>query len=777
MLYKSVSYGKVGEFGAIALLLAAGIFTRLSWSADPFPGTKPLTWQGDIASRMIEQLDAFLLKKTSRIARQRRSLWELRGNSDDELTDFLERRRRNLRHILGVRDERVATPRLELIATVDRPAVAATAEGYTVFYVRWPTVRDVHGSGLLLEPTRPAIGNVIALPDAGQTPEMIVGLQKGVPPASQFARRLAQAGFRVVVPRLISRRVEARNGRAKMTDREYVYRISFELGRHPIGYELQSIFAVVDWFQRDTRRELEIGVLGWGEGGLLAFHAGALDSRIAAVGVSGYFGDRRVMWREPIDRNVFGYLKTFGDAETARLIAPRKLIIETSPAPRFEFPAGQGGAPGKLISPTVEEAEAELERARKLAGPMAPQDWTQLFDPPVRPQVPFWSDSALQAFARELAAESELPTTHVLPRPFPKLLPTDSFRNRQLHELERDSEWLLRESAKVRRQYWSKAKYDSLDSYKQSIRQYRENLKHRITGALPDSLVDPDVRTRPIYDRPGWRGYEVVLDVFPDVFAYGILLWPKDIQPGEKRPVVVCQHGLEGRPQETIEGNHRAYHDFAAKLADEGFIVFAPQNCYIFGDRFRTLQRKANPLGHTLFALILSHHDQITRWLASLPNVDPQRIGFYGLSYGGKTAMRIPSLLDRYCLSICSADFNEWIWKIVSTRDRYSYVWTGEYEIFEFDLGSTFNHAEMAALIAPRPFMVERGHFDGVSSDEMVAYEFAKVRHLYAARLGIPDRCRIEWFVGPHTIHGKGTFEFLRRHLQWPRGVHGSKSD
>ena len=66
----------------------------------------------------------------------------------------------------------------------------------------------------------------------------------------------------------------------------------------------------------------------------------------------------------------------------------------------------------------------------------------------------------------------------------------------------------------------------------------------------------------------------------------------------------------------------------------------------------------------------------------------------------------------------------------------------GEYEIFEFDLGSTFNYAEMAALIAPRPFMVERGHFDGVAPDEAVAYEFAKVRHLYDAKLGIGDRCR-----------------------------------
>jgi hypothetical protein len=156
-------------------------------------------------------------------------------------------------------------------------------------------------------------------------------------------------------------------------------------------------------------------------------------------------------------------------------------------------------------------------------------------------------------------------------------------------------------------------------------------------------------------------------------------------------------------------------------------------------------------------------------WLSTLPCVDPARIAFYGLSYGGKSAMRIPPLVPNYCLSICSADFNEWVWKNASTRSTYSYVWTGEYEIFEFDLGSTFNYAEMAALIAPRPFMVERGHFDGVAPDEMVGHEFAKVRHLYAAKLGIGDRCEIEWFVGPHTIHGQGTFEFLHEHLQWPR--------
>jgi hypothetical protein len=35
-------------------------------------------------------------------------------------------------------------------------------------------------------------------------------------------------------------------------------------------------------------------------------------------------------------------------------------------------------------------------------------------------------------------------------------------------------------------------------------------------------------------------------------------------------------------------------------------------------------------------------------------------------------------------------------------------------------------------------------------------------------KLGIPDRAEIEWFDGPHTVNGAGTFRFLHKHLRWP---------
>ena len=82
------------------------------------------------------------------------------------------------------------------------------------------------------------------------------------------------------------------------------------------------------------------------------------------------------------------------------------------------------------------------------------------------------------------------------------------------------------------------------------------------------------------------------MDLGPDLFAYGVLLVPEDLATGERRPVVVCQHGLEGRPQVVVHPKEDTefYHSYGARLADLGFIVYAPQNPYIGGDNFRLLQ-------------------------------------------------------------------------------------------------------------------------------------------------------------------------------------------
>ncbi len=325
--------------------------------------------------------------------------------------------------------------------------------------------------------------------------------------------------------------------------------------------------------------------------------------------------------------------------------------------------------------------------------------------------------------------------------------------------------------SEARRQefFWSKLDTSSVEKYQASAQPLRDYFWEEVIGKLPAPELPANPRSRQVYDEPKWKGYEVMLDVYADVFAYGILLLPKDLKPGEKRPVVVCQHGLEGRPSDVVDPRKKTvYNSFGAQLADRGFIVYAPQNPYIGGNNFRQLQRKANPLKLTVFSFIVRQHERTLDWLAALPFVDADRIGFYGLSYGGETAMRVPSILPRYALSICSADFNRFTWKTVSLDLPASYMLVATYEIFDFNMGNTFSHAEMAALIAPRPFMVERGHDDGVGIDEWVDSEYATVRRLYS-RLKIPERTEIEFFAGGHEIHGQGTFAFLHKHLNWPK--------
>ncbi len=762
----------------ILTCVVLGLFTGVTAGAQefgpPLPGTKPLTMTGDIASELVAGADRFLLRQIEESAAKRASYWKRDFSSVEAYQASVEPNRKRLAHILGVRDARVAAGKRKYARSlVGDGGSLAIHGGYDIRSVTWTAFGDVEGEGLVLFPgagKQGIPGIVVVIPDAGQTPEQLVGLVEGLPPESQVARRLADNGYHVIVPSLIDRTIEARNGRAKLTNREFLYRSAFELGRHLIGYEVQKVLGLIDALKGDgLDQQSRLVIFGYGEGGMIALYAAAIDPRIEAVGVSGFFGDRSDIWRQPVDRNVFGLLEQFGDAEVASLIAPRLLVVEASKGPEFVIPPGTGGAPGRLTTPSLQSVQAEVEKARGLVSSLNPAAQVELVVSGPDGLGPFGTDESLLKLLAVLSPQlRQFAPLDRRPAAIDGTSGMMARQARQLHELDRHNQQLLVESADVRREFMKKLDFSSLDAFAKTVEPYREYFATEVIGRFDVPVLPPNVRSRKIYDEPLFTGYEVVMDVFPDVFAYGILLLPKGIKQGEKRAVVVCQHGLEGRPQDVADPKveNKSYHRYAVRLAEKGYITFAPQNLYIFQDRFRSLQRKANPLKKTLFSLIVPQHQQITDWLKSLPYVDPAKIAFYGLSYGGKSAMRIPPLVKNYCLSICSADFNEWVWKNASTKSPYSYVWTPEYEIFEFDLGSTFNYAEMAALIAPRPFMVERGHFDGVSSDEAVAYEFAKVNFLYDAKLGIGDRCAIEFFVGPHTINGKGTFAFLDKHLK-----------
>jgi hypothetical protein len=300
--------------------------------ASALPQTAPLTWDDDIASRLVAGVDTFLLREIEKSVERRARFWKRDLSSPDKYNASVEPNRRRLAQILGVRDARAPFDGFDLAGTTAQPALVGQGSAYKVYAVRWPAFGDVYGEGLLLVPAGgKAIAGVVAIPDADQTPEMIAGLVEGVPAESQFARRLAESGCQVLVPVLIDRGVTHR----RLSNREFLYRSAFELGRHLIGYEVQKVLSGMDGLAREAGvRDARVGVIGWGEGGLLALYAGALDTRISTVCVSGYFDSRQNLWQEPVYRNVFGLLEQFGDAELAQLVGKEiRLLLKAGALP------------------------------------------------------------------------------------------------------------------------------------------------------------------------------------------------------------------------------------------------------------------------------------------------------------------------------------------------------------------------------------------------------------------------------------------------------------
>lgn len=559
--------------------------------------------------------------------------------------------RQRLRFVIGAIDE-LAAPAMELT----HPALAQTGN-FEARAARWAVFEGYSATGLHCRPKGAVKCRAVVAPESN--------------PA---ALRLAARGCEVVAVSLFDREQtyassELLNRPTKLSHRELVYRMSFPLGRHPIGYDTQAVLAAARWLAAQQPGAPLWGA-GSGDGAQAVLYAAALDHEIKEAWLDAQPRDPRLLYREPLDRNVFGWIP---DSQVARLAAPDAIHWGS----RVE---------GDLPQVKIAAPDRRREQMRAVA-------------------------------------------THI------DRLVVKS-------EAARAARFSM-EGPGLKRVLWDE-----------------------VFGRLPAASVPLNARVSQAYRGDGFEGFDVRFDVHEDVFGYGVLLRPLGLKPGEKRPVVVLQHGLQGRPQwlfQQPEGRSlEVYSNYGETLVRAGFVVYIPQNPYIHD--FRPIARLANPLGLSLYSFILAQYERMLEWLATRPEADAERIGFYGLSYGGKTALRAPPLLPQFKAAVCAGDFNEWIRKLVTLDYNFSYVFTVEYELLEWNLAWVASHAEMAQLMAPRPFMVERGHRDGVGVDEWVEYEFAKVRRYYD-EAGLGERTGLAFFNGPHKIDGVAALEFLKRWL------------
>ena len=630
-------------------------------AAQPLPGTAPLEFRGDPAAEMVAGIGRYL----ERI----RPWFAARRNPDPH----------ELRRLIGAIDRRPDPVRLEFVSSPEEPAVLASGDTFEVLAVRWSALDGMEAEGLYLRQFTAPRHLAIFLPETDRLPEDCLEIFD-----------FAAAGADVIVPLLLSSSQPpppAPAGWARQqNEREWILRMGFPLGRHPLGLEVQKVLALTDWWkQRYPGRDVEIAAAG--DGAWIAFFAAILDPRIALV-EAGYLGVEPASYRaQPLHRNIFGFARFFGEEDLRALLRGRL-----------------GSVPRGMPSP--------MKLARR--------------DPEPR-------------------------------------------RLRNIRSMEDFLQRLARRSRRDRDELWSNIRGASPEQWRRAAAPLERRIREEMLGELPPEAVPPRPRTRPLAPAQDWRGWEVMLDARPEFFAYGVLLVPAHM-PEARIPLVVVQHGLQGRPQDLYgqKPDSRAfavYRNWAETLVRQGWAVYLPQNLYT-GD-FRHLVRMAHPLGLTQYSFIREQYRVALDWLASLPFIDAARIGFYGISYGGKTALRVPPFDPRFRAVVCSGDFNEWVGKMVSTEEPWSYMFTEEYDMLEWNLAHIASHAELAMLIAPRPFLVERGHRDPVGIDEWVLSEFARVRRFYD-EMGIGDRTGIALFNGPHRVDGEEALRFFRKWLIEP---------
>jgi hypothetical protein len=239
---------------------------------------------------------------------------------------------------------------------------------------------------------------------------------------------------------------------------------------------------------------------------------------------------------------------------------------------------------------------------------------------------------------------------------------------------------------------------------------------HEIMGPWPPIIERPKIDHIEKESRENFIQHQVRVEIAPDHRTIdGYLLIPDGKKPF---PAVIVVY----YDPETGIGLGRELRDFGYQLAKRGFVALSigtPNSIYYPSESSAQLQ----PLSAMAYAAA-----NCCNAVANLSEVDPQRVGIVGHSYGGKWAMFASCLYEKFACAVWSdggvvfderrPSVNYWEpWYLgyergsrrkrgIPTKDNPR---TGAYKRL-VEQGHDLH--ELHALMAPRPFLVSGGSED-----------------------------------------------------------------
>lgn len=307
----------------------------------------------------------------------------------------------------------------------------------------------------------------------------------------------------------------------------------------------------------------------------------------------------------------------------------------------------------------------------------------------------------------------------------------------------------------------------SIEDYKSSLYPYRKKLSDFFGCNPPGAHEGKLSRFEKVGEDKYANIYRVWVEVMDDVHAYGIYMVPKNLKG--PAPLIIAQHGGGGNPEAIVDFDTRInYHSFGPEAVKRGYIVWAPaltmlsgyaNDPRIPGVSRELLDRKLKMAGTSIIGVEIYKIIESTKTLIrNRPEIDENRIGMTGLSWGGFFTMYTAALWPSIKVAVPSAYFRdtEVVLKQAAADDSR----------VEPDrlLLEGVGHFQAIGMICPRPCMVQLGENDTLFDMEGAKRE-AKRASTFYEKLGIADRFEFNTHSVGHEFENESIFRFFKAHL------------
>ena len=252
-----------------------------------------------------------------------------------------------------------------------------------------------------------------------------------------------------------------------------------------------------------------------------------------------------------------------------------------------------------------------------------------------------------------------------------------------------------------------------------------EILSHwnEMMGIWPSFIDDQKMEISETLQKEGFTQYNISFNWLPGQKTEGYLLVP-DIK-GKKPAVVTVYY-----EPETSIGEGAPERDFAYQLAKRGFVTLSIGTTSTTKSKTYSLyypdiqNSQIQPLSVLAYAAANAWY-----LLAGNPEVDAERIGIMGHSYGGKWAMFASCLFDKFACGVWSdpgivfddsrPNVNYWEpWYLGYYPPPWDNTWRKSGSVSDAKglyprlISDGYDLHELHALMAPRPFLVSGGSED-----------------------------------------------------------------